>query len=126
MRLAGVFTTRLNLAEAEEEPEVIPFSRDAEMEEYWDEHGYVPMPDGEGPVSIFYQVTRDFDRVVELREDAQDAQDSTANAEDDPYLARILTPFCLSITLVTPRDPTTAPFSRRMVDMLTESLRGGG
>ena len=94
--------------------DILPFARDAEMDEFWEENGYAAMPDGEGPFSIFFRRQSHLDWDVEVLH-AHDAFADTVGESGDRR--RLLIRNGVIITIVTPEDPDEHPFSRRVIDL---------
>lgn len=91
-------------------------ARDAAMEADWDEYGYDPREDGEGPFALLYTPSP--------------LPTTTIRAEQDPYGDRgsgftpheavLVTAGLSLITMVTPDDDS--PFSRDLRDRLIRAL----
>ncbi|AXE24702.1 hypothetical protein C0216_15670 [Streptomyces globosus] len=96
------------------ESEVATFSRDLAMEDFWEEQGYALGADGEGPFAVFYKPFRQFsvkvDRGVEVGTGA------------DWHDSFILVPEGFHVSLVTPEDPSSDPFSGWVRDVLIQSV----
>ncbi|MEY9876452.1 hypothetical protein ABH931_005962 [Streptacidiphilus sp. MAP12-33] len=95
-----------------EHPDILTFSSGAAMEEFWEEHGYAPNREGEGPFSLFYLHRRSLVRARLDDELLTDHPDLTAAVRGTTLL---LSDFHL-VSLVTPGDPETDPFSASVLN----------
>lgn len=91
----------------DEYPEILTFSSGPAMEAFWEDHGYTLNSDGEGPFSLFFLPRRGPIR-ARLSEDA----------DTDPVMqgATVLLSDFHLVSLVTPDDPVTDPFSASVRD----------
>ncbi|MFD9409919.1 hypothetical protein ACFWBN_23300 [Streptomyces sp. NPDC059989] len=94
--------------------DIVTFSRDREMEEFWEEEGYSLDATGEGPVGIFYKPFKRLsirvDRGVEVENET---------SWQDAYIA---IPEGLHLSLATPGDPSSDAFSGWVRSCLIQSL----
>ncbi|CAL9538595.1 hypothetical protein SUDANB95_04146 [Actinosynnema sp. ALI-1.44] len=114
-RLADLDVEALGWPDVEEAvSDVLPFARDAAMDQFWEENGYATMQDGEGPFAIFHRRQRHLDWDVNVLR-AHDAFADTVHEMQDRR--RLLIGDAVIVTIVTPEDPEEHPFSRRVVDL---------
>ncbi|MGW3295484.1 hypothetical protein ACWC9S_16050 [Streptomyces xiamenensis] len=103
------------------ESEFITFCRDDEMNEFWDENGYATDSTGEGPFAVYFRRYADplhAQRIEGVRQTRPDGR--------EPLLlegARLLLSTYYVVTLLTPDDPATDPFSR---SVLNDFVRSSG
>ncbi|MEV6756175.1 hypothetical protein [Streptomyces sp. NPDC051214] len=92
------FLAEWNLPEVDADdayPGIVTFSAGQEMEDFWEENGYALNSDGEGPFSVFYGL------------------------RPQPLRA------AHTVSLITPDDPATDPFSARVLRDFVESFGSG-
>ncbi|MFH8487951.1 hypothetical protein [Streptomyces longisporoflavus] len=112
-----------NLPEVDEDDEysgIVTFSSGQKMEDFWEENGYALDSDDEGPFSVFYQLhprSLHADRVTGVRGADADPE-AVATIEGTGLL---LTEY-FTVSLVTPEDPATDPFSARVLRDFVESF----
>lgn len=89
--------------------------RDEAMAQHRDEEGQVPMEDGEGPLSFFssFHTGSLLDVTVH-------------DADGDDWRAHLACPSVYQYTIVTPSDPKTEPFSKKIFELLTRACLAGG
>ncbi|MEU2763232.1 hypothetical protein ACIPYR_34410 [Streptomyces parvus] len=107
-------STSPDVARNDSEPDIATFSRDHQMEEFWEERGYSLDATGEGPIAIFYKPFKRFllqvDCGIELG----------SHASWQGAIAAIPDGFHLS--LVTPGDPSGDAFSGWAKNCLIRAL----
>jgi hypothetical protein len=121
----GEGSTTTDLADATGFPThgELTFARDGSMDEHWEECGYAPMPDGSGPVALFYGIHRRL--VVEVDVAGEGGlDDGPLSGWTDVELAL---PVATALTLVTHAAPTEDTFCATVLALLREALgyRGG-
>lgn len=95
---------------------VVLVARDREMVESWDDTGYDPSPDGEGPCSIWYQRSPCRSVRISLIDDPYDRGEFAF----EPYEADLVGSHLSLVTVVTPdRD---SPFSTTLIDSMAAAL----
>ncbi|MBW5482769.1 hypothetical protein [Streptomyces bambusae] len=94
--------------------EIATFSRDLAMEEFWEEQGYALGTDGEGPFAVFYRPFREFSVTVD--------RGTETGSGVDWHGAVLLVPEGFHVSLVTPEDPSSDPFSGWVRDTLLRSV----
>ncbi|MEV0324225.1 hypothetical protein ACIBKX_13240 [Streptomyces sp. NPDC050658] len=97
---------------------IVTFSSGQEMEEFWEENGYALDGMGEGPFSVFYRRHArplHAGRVTGVR--CADPEAATAMEGTGLLLAG-----WYAVSLVTPDDPATDPFSARVLADFVESI----
>lgn len=82
--------------------------RDAEMQEHSELTGGALMQDGEGPVDIFYSVQKQLDFRITVESEVSNKELFAARP---PYAAWLCSDIIYSITVVTPENPDSDPFS---------------
>lgn len=87
--------------------EILTFSSGPEMEDFWEEHGYALNAAGEGPFSLFHRLRRG-----PLGARLSEGADTDVAVQGATVL---LSQFHL-VSLVTPDDPETDPFSASVLD----------
>jgi hypothetical protein len=96
-------------------------ARDKIMEAEWDERGYDPGPDGQGPFTIIYQsAARTSLRLMAL----EDPCGHSGSAPFDPYETRLVAPHLRLITVVTP--DADSEFTTDLLERLTRALANTG
>jgi hypothetical protein len=99
---------------------IVTFSSGQEMEDFWEEHGYALDAERQGPYAVFY------------RHHAQPLRATTVSGvhasspEDEAAVegTGLLLSEYYAVSIVTPEDPETDPFSRRVVDDFLASFGG--
>lgn len=102
---------------ADDNPSIVGFARDPEMEQFWEDNGYALDERGEGPFSIFYRSRTGLlqGRVAELS-----ADDPSLPAAFDGSILILTSYFTLSV--VTPSDPAADHFSRSIITEFIDSF----
>jgi hypothetical protein len=96
-------------------------ARDKTMEAEWDERGYDPGPNGQGPFMIMYQsAARTSLRLLAL----EDPYDRKGFAPFDPYEIRLVAPHLCLITVVTP--DADSDFTTDLLERFTRALANTG
>ncbi|MET7877748.1 hypothetical protein [Micromonospora profundi] len=94
------------------------FARDPAMDEHWEEHGYLPMPDGSGPVTLIYEIHHDL--VVEVDVAGE------GRLDDGPLSGwtgvELALPEATALTLVTHAAPAEDAFGAAILALLREAL----
>lgn len=91
-------------------------ARDAGMEKDWDDFGYDPREDGEGPFALLYGPSPRSSTTISFEEDPY----GDRGFRFDPYEAVLITAGLALITIVTPDEEGS--FSRDLRDRLTRAL----
>ncbi|MEU6681390.1 hypothetical protein [Streptomyces sp. NPDC046925] len=113
-----------NLPEADDDDEysgIVTFSSGQKMEDFWEENGYALDGDGEGPFSVFYQLHPQSLRAARVT-GVQGADPEAVAAVEG---AGLLLAEYFAVSLVTPEDPATDPFSARVLRDFVESVGVG-
>jgi hypothetical protein len=97
---------------------IVTFSAGPEMEDFWEEHGYALDGSGEGPYAVFY---RHHNGPVQATTVSSAVEDGCVAAVGEGLLMAEY----YAVSLHTPRDPATDPFSAGVVRELVESFGGG-
>ncbi|HET6575360.1 MAG TPA: hypothetical protein VFG68_17265 [Fimbriiglobus sp.] len=99
--------------------------RDSEMDQFFDENAYAVMPDGEGPFALWWRVRS---RVAFKcgTVDEVEAGDKGPVGGPEPYTAWLCGPSIGELTVVTPDDPETHPFSRWLCETVRAACVGSG
>lgn len=103
-------------------PGLVSFSSGQEMEDFWEEHGYALDPTGQGPYSVFYRLRQrplHAGRLTGIRGAAP--EDAAATEGTSLLLASYYT-----VSLVTPEDPATDPFSASVLTDFLDSFAAAG
>jgi hypothetical protein len=96
-------------------------ARDRTMEAEWDERGYDPGPDGQGPFMIIYQsAARTSLRLMAL----EDPRGQNGLALFEPYEARLVAPHLGLITVVTP--DADGDFTTDLLECIIRALANTG
>ncbi|MEU2777498.1 hypothetical protein ABZ646_32545 [Streptomyces sp. NPDC007162] len=91
---------------------IVTFSSSPEMEDFWEENGYALDDSGQGPYAVFYR----------RRTGPLHATTVAGIRTDDPDVVQavkgtgLLMAEFYTISLLTPEDPVTDPFSAAVVD----------
>ncbi|MFL4906409.1 hypothetical protein ACJ6WF_25310 [Streptomyces sp. MMS24-I2-30] len=97
---------------------IVTFSSGPEMEDFWEENGYALDASGQGPYAVFYR----------RRPGPLHATTISGVETDDPDIGvavegtGILMAAYYSVSLLTPEDPATDPFSAGVVRDFVESF----
>ncbi|MGB8940986.1 MAG: hypothetical protein WCD21_12230 [Streptomyces sp.] len=102
----------------DDHPDIVTFSSGQEMEDFWDANGYALDGTGEGPFSVFYRLHAQPLRAGRVT-GVQCADHEPAAAAEGTGL---LLGSHFSVSLVTPEDPATDPFSGRVLADFLESF----
>ena len=89
--------------------------RDEAMDRHFDDEGQVPMADGEGPLSFFS--SRQVGPLVDV---------TVHDDADGDWNTRIACPSLYQYTVVTPADPKSDPFSKKIFELLTRACLAAG
>ncbi|MGW6270007.1 hypothetical protein [Streptomyces sp. NPDC055060] len=104
--------------DADGQPGILTFSSGHAMEEFWAEHGYALDDSGEGPFSVFYRFHPRPLRAAQVS-GVRCAGPETAAAVEGTGL---LLAAYFTVSLVTPEDPATDPFSGRVLADFLDSF----
>ncbi|MEU3740555.1 hypothetical protein AB0E78_26265 [Streptomyces sp. NPDC032198] len=99
-------------------PDIITFSSGQEMEDFWGANGYALDGTGEGPFSVFYRLHAQPLRAGQVTGVRCTAPETATALEG----AGLLLGAYFSVSLVTPEDPATDPFSGRVLADFLESF----
>lgn len=102
----------------DDHPDIITFSSGQEMEDFWDENGYALDGAGEGPFSLFYRLHAQPLRAGQVTAVRCAGPEAAAAAEGTGLLLGAH----FTVSLVTPQDPATDPFSGRVLADFLESF----
>ncbi|MFJ2818361.1 hypothetical protein [Streptomyces sp. NPDC087294] len=91
-------------------PDIVTFSSGQEMEDFWEENGYALDAAGEGPYAVFHRLH------PTVQDGSPQAKEETALPPAGYY----------TVSLVTPDDPSTDPFSQTVVTDFEASLGDAG
>lgn len=98
------------------------FYRDDAMIRHMEEFAYEPMADGDGPFTVIARPRAGVEfRIESLKELRLEAE---PDRNIDPYPAWLCSPSLTEVTVVTPDDPETQPFSRWASDMVRRACGG--
>ncbi|GAA3086946.1 hypothetical protein ACFQ0X_17955 [Streptomyces rectiviolaceus] len=97
---------------------IVTFSAGQEMEDFWEENGYALDDAGEGPFSVFYRLHPQPLRAGQVT-GVQCTDPEAAAAVEGTGL--LLAEY-FAVSLVTPEDPATDPFSGRVLVDFLESF----
>ncbi|MEV0529355.1 hypothetical protein AB0I66_38655 [Streptomyces sp. NPDC050439] len=100
---------------------IVTFSAGQEMEDFWEENGYALNSDGEGPFSVFYSLRPQPLRAARVT-GVQGADPEAVAAVEG---AGLLLGEYFAVSLITPDDPATDPFSARVLRDFVESFGSG-
>lgn len=88
------------------------FYRDAAMARHMDEAAYTPMADGDGPFAVLTRERRDVVFAIKGLDEVWAANHTPGGPHPpDPYPAWLCSPLVIEVTVVTPDDPASQPFS---------------
>lgn len=90
-------------------------ARDAEMQEHSELTGGTLMPDGEGSIDIFYSIEKQLDFRITVE---SEVSKKDLFAARPPYVAWLCSDIIYSITVVTPENPNSDPFSGWMCGLV--------
>jgi len=97
--------------------------RDPLMRHHQETVGTLPMSDGDGPVALIYRrrpsLTLRLTGVTEFRE-----PEMGGPMPPKPYPAWLCSPNLYEVTLVSPGDPETHPFSAWLLEIVTQACLG--
>jgi len=96
----------------------LTFARDAAMDEHWEEHGYLPMPDGSGPVTLIYEIHHGLVVEVDVAGEGR-LNDGPLSGWTGVELAL---PEATALTLVTHAAPAEDAFCAAILALLREAL----
>ncbi|MFF4748483.1 hypothetical protein ACWD5R_01205 [Streptomyces sp. NPDC002514] len=99
---------------------IVTFSSGSEMEDFWDENGYALDVSGQGPYAVFYRRHPGPLHATTISGVSAEAADIGAAAEG----TRLLMAAYYSVSLLTPEDPASDPFSAEVVKDFAESFDG--
>ncbi|MEV2253077.1 hypothetical protein AB0I94_21280 [Streptomyces sp. NPDC050147] len=97
---------------------IVTCSAGQEMEDFWEEYGYALDGDGEGPFSVFYGLHTQALRAAQVT-GVRGADPAVVAAVEGTGL--LLSEYFV-VSLVTPEDPATDPFSARVLRDFLESF----
>lgn len=88
------------------------FYRDRAMARHMDEAAFVPTTDEDGPFAVITRIRRGIEFEVSGLDERRAADhDPCGVRPPDPYRAWLCTPELVEVTVVTPGDPESHPFS---------------
>lgn len=100
------------------ESNILGFARDSTMEQHWEDEGYALDDTGEGPFALFYSR---YSRPLTAGAVTGVSGVPESVAESVESIGLMLTGFFV-VTLLTPDDPATDPFSGTVLRDLRESF----
>ncbi|WP_405647136.1 hypothetical protein [Streptomyces sp. NBC_00019] len=97
---------------------IVTFSSGQQMEDFWENNGYALDSSGQGPYAVFY---RRHEQPLHAAK-VSDVRTSSAEAAEAVEGTALLLSEYYAVSLVTPEEPATDPFSRGIVDDFVRSF----
>jgi hypothetical protein len=101
---------------------IVTFSSGQQMEDFWENRGYALDSSGEGPYAVFYRLHEQPLHAATI----SDVRTSSAEAAEAVEGTALLLSEYYAVSLVTPGEPATDPFSRGVVDDFVQSFTEEG